>query len=119
MDDIAELIARNDHFIQACRQGSWELLQQILAPEFSYLDGRTGAVWPMDRYIADLRANPTSTLRIDQVHVQVAGNSAMVSARTTADGRPGRNRYLDSYERRANGWVCVHACVWPVGDEDA
>ena len=23
-------------------------------------------------------------------------------------------RYLDTYERRAAGWRCVHACVWPL-----
>jgi hypothetical protein len=119
VDDVAALVARNDHFIEACRLGSWEMLRQILAPEFSYLDGTTGDVWPMDRYIADLRGSPTAGLRIDQVQVHVAGNSAMVSARTSADGRAGRNRYIDSYERRADGWRCVHACVWPVVDEDA
>ena len=118
VDDVAALVARNDHFIEACRQGSWELLRQILAPEFSYLDGRTGDVWPMDRYIADMQDNPSAGLWIDQVQVHVAGNSALVSARTSAAGRTSRNRYLDSYERRADGWFCVHACVWPVVDED-
>ena len=23
-------------------------------------------------------------------------------------------RYVDTYERRGDSWVCVHACVWPL-----
>ena len=24
------------------------------------------------------------------------------------------NRYVDTYERRSAGWLCVRACVWPL-----
>lgn len=117
MDDIAELTARNEHFIEACRQGSWEMLQTILAPEFAYLDGVTGQVWDEQRYVADLRASPAPSLAIDEVAIHVAGDTATVSARTRSRARPGgQNRYLDSYVRRAEGWMCVHACVWRLPD---
>jgi hypothetical protein len=49
----------------------------------------------------------------DQVVIHVDGDTAIVSARS----RPCAghyNRYLDSYRRRGDGWVCVHACVWPL-----
>lgn len=50
---------------------------------------------------------------IDQVRIHVAGNVAVVSARS--DPVAGRsNRYVDTYERRDHGWLCIHACVWPL-----
>jgi uncharacterized protein DUF4440 len=118
VNDIAALTARNEHFIQACHQGSWEQLRQILGGDFRYLDGRTGEVWDEDRYARDLRDNPAPSLAIDEVVIQVAGNTAGVSARTHSDTRPHRhNRYLDTYERRDGHWRCVHACVWPLPEQ--
>lgn len=113
--DIAALIARNEHFIEACRSGSWESLREIIGGDFGYLDGRTGETWNQARYITDLRDNATPSLAIDEVVIHVAGNTASVSARTHRDTRPHRpNRYLDTYERRYGRWLCVHACVWPL-----
>ena len=113
MDDIKELTELNLHFIESCRLGSWEMLRQILSPSFSYLDGRTGEVWDRQRYIEDLEGGPAPSLDIDQVAIHVDGDTAVVSARSFT--RPGRySRYLDTYERREEGWRCVHACVWPL-----
>jgi Domain of unknown function (DUF4440) len=115
MEDERALTELNRQFIDAFRQGSWELLQPILSPSFSYLDGSTGEVWSHDRYVENLRNNPSPQLAIDQLTVHVDGNTAVVSARTSR--RPGAySRYLDTYERRDGGWVCVHACVWPSPD---
>lgn len=112
-NDIDELTDLNRRFISAFREGSWDLLRPILAPEFSYLDGATGEVWPMQRYIDDLDGHPRPTIDIDQVRIHVAGNVAVVSARSAP--MAGRfNRYVDTYERRDHGWLCVHACVWPL-----
>jgi hypothetical protein len=88
VDDLTVLTDLNQRFVDAFGRGSWELLQQILSPGFSYLDGATGEVWPMDRYIADLEANPLPTIGIDQVLVHVDGHIAVVSARSFA--HPGR-----------------------------
>jgi Domain of unknown function (DUF4440) len=113
VDDEKALIEQNRRFIEACRQGSWSMLEPILSSSFSYLDGATGEVWDMDRYIADLQGNPAPTLEIDQVVVHVDGDAAVVSAR--AQTRPERsNRYLDTYQRHGDQWLCVHACVWPL-----
>lgn len=109
LDDTAELTRLNDHFIEACRQGSWEMLSQILSPDFAYLDGNTGEVVEREPYSKAL--GPAPTLTIDQVVVHVDGDTAIVSARSSI--HPGRySRYIDTYARRDNGWVCVHACVW-------
>jgi hypothetical protein len=111
--DVRALTALNDRFIEAFRLGSWELLQPILSPTFSYLDGGTGEVWPIERYITDLEGRPHPTLVIDQLAIHVAGEVAIVSARSST--RPGQhNRYVDTYERQAAGWRCVHASVWPL-----
>lgn len=113
MDDTKALTDHNLRFIEAFRRGSWELLQPILSPSFSYLDGATGEVWTQNRYIEDLRNNPLPTIGIDQTVVHVDGDVAVVSARSfTSPERS--NRYVDTYVRREDGWRCTHACVWPL-----
>jgi hypothetical protein len=112
-DDEAVLRALNEQFIRAFRQGSWETLEPVLSGSFAYLDGATGDVWPHERYVANLRDNPSPALQIDQVVVHVDGDTAVVSARTSR-GHGRFSRYVDTYARRAHGWECVHACVWPL-----
>jgi Domain of unknown function (DUF4440) len=112
VDDKQALLELNEQFIDAFRNGSWEQLRPVLSPSFSYLDGATGEVWEMERYIENLRANPSPELAIDQVVVHVDGDTAIVSARTSRPER--RGRYVDTYARREFGWECVHACVWPL-----
>ena len=80
---------------------------------FSYLDGATGELWDMGRYIRDLTEHPTPGLAIDQVTIHVDDGAAVVSARSRS--RPGQaNRYPDTYQRRNGCWQCMHACVWPL-----
>lgn len=117
-DDREQLRSLNDEFIAACREGSWERLRAIVDEDFRYLDGGTGEPWDEARYVANLRANPSPSLRIDELVIHVAGHTATVSARTWSDARLGRaNRYLDTYARRSGRWLCVHACVWPLPAE--
>lgn len=112
-DDIAVLTELNRQFIEAFCKGSWDILQPILSPGFQYLNGKTGEVWQLPRYIEDLKQNPQPTLLIDQVVVHVDDDAAVVSARTSV--RPEKyNRYVDSYVRRNGQWTCIHACVWPL-----
>ena len=116
MDDKQSLSRLNEQFIEAFRQGSWDLLEPILSASFSYLDGVTGEEWTHERYVENLRANPAPALAIDQLAVHVDGNTAVVSARTSRE--PGKyRRYVDTYARRDGGWLCIHACVWPLADE--
>jgi Domain of unknown function (DUF4440) len=113
VDDGQTLTELNARFIEAFRRGSWDLLAPILSPSFAYLDGATGEMWAHDRYVANLRDNPAPSLAIDQVVVHVDGNTGVVSARTSRT--PGRySRYVDTYERRGDDWLCIHACVWPL-----
>jgi hypothetical protein len=113
IDDTATLTELNHRFIDAFRQGWWELLEPILSPSFVYLDGTTGEVVDLESYRERLLAGPLPSLTIDQVVVHADGNTAFVSARTsTQHGR--YSRYLDTYERREDGWTCVSACVWPL-----
>lgn len=89
------------------------MLHPVLSPGFRYLDGVTGEVADMDDYIKDLEANPSPSLAIDQVTIHLTDSTAVVSARTSNDsGR--HNRYIDTYHREGDEWLCVHACVWPL-----
>jgi ketosteroid isomerase-like protein len=63
--------------------------------------------------VEHLRSHAAPALAIDQVVVHVDGDTAVVSARSSR--QPGTySRYLDTYERRGDEWLCVHACVWPL-----
>jgi hypothetical protein len=117
MEDIDALTTLNVRFIEAFRDGSWQKLQPILSPSFRYLDGTTGEAWSHDRYVDNLDGHPSPSLAFDQLVIHVDGGTAVVSARTSR--RAGRySRYVDTYERRGDRWVCVHACLWPLEHTD-
>lgn len=117
LDCQATLAEHNARFIDAFRVGSWARLEPLIADDFQYLDGATGEVWTMERYIADVDGHPTPTIEYDQLVVHVAGEVAVVSARTYS--RPGAaNRYVDTYRHRDGQWQCVQACVWPIQVND-
>jgi Domain of unknown function (DUF4440) len=118
MDDTAELGRLNEQFIEAFREGSWALLEPILSPRFQYLDGTNGEVWPMEKYIHNLDGHASPELSIDEVVIHVDGDTAVVSARTSRRPTDRDNRYVDTYERRDGAWRCVHACVWPLKEDD-
>src|SRR6266508_3912363 len=80
MDDIKVLTELNEQFIEAFRQGSWELLSPILSPDFAYLDGATGETWSEERYVENLRKNPSPSLVIDQLAVHADGDSGRCRA---------------------------------------
>src|SRR5205823_9744242 len=82
MDDTTQLEVLNERFIEAFRRGAWELLEPILAPSFSYLDGASGEVWEHDRYVDSLRSHPAPELALDQVVIHIEGDTAVVSGRT-------------------------------------
>jgi len=118
--DWARLRALNERFIAACRAGSWQRLGVILDEDFRYLDGRTGQTWDRARYVADVQANPSPSLRSGEPVIHVAGQTATVLARTRRDDRPGRaSRCLGTYARPDGRWLCVHACGWPLTVDDA
>jgi hypothetical protein len=113
MEDYETLLGLNNQFIGACQAGSWDALRPVLSDRFCYVDGVTGEVWPMARYIGDLERSPNPRLSVDAVVVHVVGDTAAVSARTS-NGTGRHNRYLDLYAREPAGWKCVLATVWPI-----
>jgi hypothetical protein len=115
VDDVERLADRNLRFIEAWRQGSWPMLEPIVSRSFCYLDGATGEAWNMECYIKELTKHPDSALVIDQVVILVDGDTAVVSARSASPTRPGQaHRYIDTYARSGDDWLCIHACVWPL-----
>jgi len=113
MDDVKMLARCNLRFIEAWRQGSWLMLEPLLSRSFSCLDGDTGEVWDLERYREALVESPRPMLRFDQVVIHVAGSTGIVSARSRTR-RGHSTRYLDTYARHGEDWLCVHACVWPL-----
>lgn len=107
MDDVKKLIDLNLRFIDAFRMGSWLVLRPILAHDFAYLDGATGDVRTLERYVADLEGRPLATIEIDQVRVHVAGDVAVVSARSST--RPGRFKPLRRHLRAARRPLALRA----------
>jgi ketosteroid isomerase-like protein len=79
------------------------------------LDGTTGEVWTHERYVENLEGNPNPKLTIDELSIHVDHDTAVVSARTSR-GERRFGRYVDTYRRDGDGWLCMHACVWPVAD---
>ncbi len=115
MDHVKALTELNLQFIDAWRKGAWELLDPILSPGFSYLDGVTGEVTDRAEYREAVLAGATPTIGIDQVAVHVDGEVAVVSARSFRGPDPQAfKRYADTYHLRDGAWTCVHACLWPV-----
>jgi SnoaL-like domain len=114
-DHVKVLTELNLQFIDAWRKGAWELLDPILSPEFSYLDGVTGEVTDREQYRRDVLSGAAPTIGIDQVVVHVDGQTAVVSARSFRGPSPESfKRYADTYELRDGEWTCVHACLWPI-----
>lgn len=111
-DDVQALTELNARFLGAYVIGSLDALDAVLDPEFIYVDGVTGEVADRASYRAGL-TGPSPTLRFDQVHVHVTGDTAVVSGRNTRDGEAFR-RYVDTYRRGPAGWTCVHGCLWPI-----
>jgi ketosteroid isomerase-like protein len=62
-----------------------------------------------ERFIEARPAAPA--LALHQVVIHVDGDTAVVSGRTSQQ-RGTYRCYLDTYERRADGWRWVHAFVW-------
>jgi hypothetical protein len=113
VDDKDALLELNSTFIDAWRRGSWETIDPILASSFEYLDGQTGKVANRASYASSLRSGAAPTIEFDEVRIHVVDDTAIVSARTTRDHSAYR-RYVDTYARIDDRWLCVHACVWHV-----
>jgi hypothetical protein len=113
IDDTEVLIKLNLQFIEAFRKGSWELLEPILSPSFSYLDGATGEVWAHERYVENLRSHAAPALTIDQVRWTWTAHRRRLGSHVEQTGRA-YSRYVDTYERRGDDWLCIHTSVWPL-----
>jgi hypothetical protein len=116
MDDVAVLTDHNRRFIDACRHGSWTMLEPLLSGSFTYLDGATGEMWDLNRYAKGLTGNPLPALIVGQLVIHVDGDTAIVSARS----RPRTTTATWSVTGAAAtiGCACTPACDrWPAAGE--
>ena len=116
-----ELRKLDDFFIRSYYGKDIEGLNSFFAPDFTYVDGASGReVARPDYDRACLGAAPFRNLIHDQVHIKIAGDSAMVSARNRCerqiDGKwvAVQSRYTDVYRRVEGRWACIFATVYKV-----
>jgi ketosteroid isomerase-like protein len=113
-DDLADVTALNQAYIDAVQQGDVARFREILADDFlaSLPDG---SLLTKAQFL-EQTARPVTIrgLRAHDVAVRLLGDVAIVHARTTytgADGRAGAGRYTDVWARRDGRWQAVAAHV--------
>jgi ketosteroid isomerase-like protein len=114
MRDLDTLHALNQDFIRSVRESDVAWFDEHLSQDFlnSNADGSLVDRAAFLRQIAP--PCPVSNFDVQDVRVQMFGDSAIVHGRTTykkADGQAGAGRYTDVWVRQAARWVCVAADV--------
>jgi ketosteroid isomerase-like protein len=112
--DLDALRDLNLAYLDSVRAGDVERFRQILSEDFlcSLPDGTL-----LDkREFLEHTAKPRTLARLeaDDVRIRVLGDVAIIHAATrytTLDGRDGRGRYTDVWQKRGGAWLAVSAHV--------
>jgi ketosteroid isomerase-like protein len=112
--DHAVLADLNHHYIRSVQESDVRWFDAHLAPEFvnGNADGTFSDRAAFLSFIG--KPSPVSSLRADDVRIQVVGDIGIIHARTVytkPDGQPGAGRYTDIWWRAAGRWSCVSAHV--------
>jgi ketosteroid isomerase-like protein len=112
--DQAALAALNHDYIRSVRESDVRWFDANLAPEF--VNGNAdGSFSDRAAFIVAIgKPNPVSSLREEDVRIQVVGDIGIIHARTAytkPDGQAGAGRYSDIWWRAAGRWRCVSAHV--------
>lgn len=117
VDDVQHLQDLNEQFIEAVREDRGPPSSRSCrrtSPTSTARPGRSRAATATRRISTAGGAQPWSSTRSPSISTE-----PRPSCRRAVPDSPGTySRYLDVYERRASGWVCVQACVWPLSSED-
>ena len=112
--DGATLAALNEHYIRAIREADVPWFDTHLAPEFVNANA-DGSFSDRAAFLAVIaKGSAVSGLRVEDVVIQVVGDTGIVHARTAytkPDGQPGTGRYTDIWWRADGRWRCVSAHV--------
>ena len=112
--DLDALRDLNLAYLDSVRTGDVERFRQILSEDFlcSLPDGTLFD----KREFLEHTAKPRTLARLeaDDVRIRVLGDVAIIHAATrytTLDGRDGRGRYTDVWQKRGGTWLAVSAHV--------
>jgi ketosteroid isomerase-like protein len=112
--DVRELTALSKGLHSALMRGDVAYLNRVLAPDHVNVHDH-GVVKTKAEFLADVRAGKThvTSATVDDVHVRVYGNTAVVlyrlvgKARVAGREREGTWRTLRVFVRRNGRWQCV------------
>jgi ketosteroid isomerase-like protein len=113
-DDLETLTRLNLDYIDSVQHGDVRRFDEILAPDF-LCSSPDGSLLDKNAFLAQTAKPVTiSGLAIDDVHIRIMGDVAIIHARTsyrTADGQQRHGRYTDVWARRDGRWLAVSAHV--------
>ena len=110
----ATLQELNRNYIRSVQESDVRWFESNLADDFLN-SNPDGALVDRAGFLAQI-AKPTtiSDLRCEDVRIRVAGDMAIIHARTTyrkSDGQAGAGRYTDIWAKRQGRWLCIAAHV--------
>jgi ketosteroid isomerase-like protein len=112
--DHAVLAGLNEHYIRAIREADVTWFDTHVAPEFVNANA-DGSFSDRAAFLALIaKGSAVSSLRAEDVVIQVVGDTGVIHARTAytkPDGEPGAGRYTDIWWRTDGRWRCVSAHV--------
>ena len=112
--DLEVLQDLNRNYIRAVRESDVRWFEANLAEDFMN-SNPDGTLVDRSGFLKQIAPPfPLSNLACDDVRIRIAGDTAIVHARTSyvkPDGSPGAGRYTDVWARRLGRWLCVSAHV--------
>jgi ketosteroid isomerase-like protein len=113
--DVARLTAIQQELVRAWVAGDRAAIERIIAPEWKTTapDGSTRDRAAVLRDVFETRVHKITRLDVDDVHVEVFGDAAVVTGRTRAAGEYKGTvaevviRFTDTFIRRDGRWQAV------------
>lgn len=112
--DVMEILDLNREYLEAVKRSDVRWFNERLTDDFQ-CSLPDGSMIDRKRFLKRvLEPLDLTRLEVQDVHVRVRGDTAIVHARTTfttADGQPGSGRYTDVWCREHGRWLAAAAHV--------
>ncbi|MGI5254409.1 nuclear transport factor 2 family protein [Actinacidiphila glaucinigra] len=114
IEDLRILEQLNNDYVHADQFNDVQRFSELLGEDFVVqTPGITRDRAEFLEYIAKPR--PFKDLAVHDVKIRILSDVALIHARATytmlADGAAQEALYMDTYQKREGGWVCVSACA--------
>jgi ketosteroid isomerase-like protein len=110
--DLDALTALNRDFTASVQKGDVKRFEEILADDFMCSTPDGSLVDKAESLRLTAQPVTVSGLAAENVRIRLLGDFAIIHARfdsRSADGKPRRGRYTDTWARRDGKWVAVSA----------